>query len=199
MTFNCLVPVTDELQIIQDKTFEIDNDQYKIIIETIKSKDLDSAAKEIYEIRAEPQRVQNKQFNFKCTFCMKSFSNSSNLRRHTNLHLPDDIYKCAFCPRKFKQREYWKKHLEVCRNKLAKAMTDWSLFETTYNQLLLNWQILLLKTGQKYCNLMFEYKTTIIIYACPSLMFWQQLIKSKPFDYFLTIFINIKLLYVTFY
>ena len=133
-----MVPVTDELQIIQDKTFEIDNDQYKIIIETIKSKDLDSAAKEIYEIRAEPQRVQNKQLNFKCTFCMKSFSNSSNLRRHTNLHLPDDIYKCAFCPRKFKQREYWKKHLEVCRNKLAKAMTDWSLFETTYNQLLLN-------------------------------------------------------------
>lgn len=53
----------------------------------------------------------------KCSYCIKSFNNTSNLSRHIKaLHadkFADSLYKCQFCGQKFHLKYYFDKHLEV--------------------------------------------------------------------------------------
>ncbi|CAG9800043.1 unnamed protein product [Chironomus riparius] len=129
-------------QISQKETpfnFKIENEQnqYKIVVETIKQEGVDINTPNIHDITSQPIQHQSRRKAFICTQCMKNFSSISNLNRHTNLHLPDDIFKCPTCPKTFKQKEYWKKHSFSCRMRPEKTR----------------------RMPAKYFNLMFEYKT----------------------------------------
>ncbi|XP_070501344.1 uncharacterized protein [Chironomus tepperi] len=117
-------------QVLEESPYEIkienNQDGYKIVFETIKLEGVETIkqegvevnnSKKFQRIRSVPAIYQKLYRPYACPNCTKKFTTSSNLTRHMNLHLPQNVFfKCDNCPKTFKQKEYLKKHL-ICHER----------------------------------------------------------------------------------
>ncbi|XP_075227353.1 uncharacterized protein LOC142327877 [Lycorma delicatula] len=57
--------------------------------------------------------IHKNERNYVCNFCQMSFNFKSNLKRHLNSHIKEKIYMCTFCQKFFNQRSHLKSHLSI--------------------------------------------------------------------------------------
>ncbi|MES1920721.1 hypothetical protein MHBO_002361 [Bonamia ostreae] len=71
------------------------------------------AAKAIVAETREIADSTKKFFPFLCEFCLKRFSNKSELDRHTDTHTGHKQFKCDMCPKSFSQESNLNRHRNV--------------------------------------------------------------------------------------